>query len=166
MPATMDCTLNLIDVRDVAPGLVRVMERGKPGRRYLLGHSNLTLAGFLGLLAELTGVPVPRWRVPYSVGIAAAWFSELVADHLTGRAPKATLTGVRLAKRIMHFDSSRSLAELGLEPRPIRESLADAIAWLRSTGRLPCHTGDRMTVSPWVDAPQKLLKNIFVLLAF
>ena len=91
------------------------------------------------MLAELTGMPVPRWRVPYSVGIAVAWSSELFADHLTGRAPKATLTGVRLAKRTMHFDSSRSLAELGLRPRSIRESLIDAVAWLRICGQIPCH---------------------------
>ena len=81
--------------------------------------------------------------MPYSVGIAVAWFSELIADHLTGRAPKATVTGVRLAKRTMHFDSSRSLAELGLHPRSIRESLADAVAWLtscRSTFRVT-HAG-------------------------
>jgi dihydroflavonol-4-reductase len=139
LPATMDCTLNVIDVRDVARGLSLVMDKGELGRRYILGHANLTLVGFLGLLAEFTGVPVPRWRVPYAVGIAVAWYSELVADHLTGRAPKATLTGVRLAKRTMHFDSSRSLAELGLRPRPIRQSLADALTWLRNTGCLPRH---------------------------
>ena len=69
LPAMMDCTLNLIDVRDVAHGLFLVMERGTPGRRYLLGHANLTLASLLALLGELTGVPVPRWSVPYSVGI-------------------------------------------------------------------------------------------------
>jgi dihydroflavonol-4-reductase len=137
LPATMDCTLNLIDARDVAVGLSLVMERGKLQRRYLLGHSNLTLVSFLELLSELTGVPIPRWRVPYSIGIAAAWFSEFVADHFTGRAPKATLTGVRLAKRIMHFDASRSLAELGLIPRSIRESLVDAVEWLQSTGSIP-----------------------------
>jgi dihydroflavonol-4-reductase len=141
LPATMDCTLNVIDVRDVARGLSLVMDRGQPGRRYILGHSNLTLAGFLGLLAELTGVPVPRWRVPYSVGIAVAWYSELIADHATGRAPKATLTGVRLAKRTMHFDSSRTLAELGLQPRSIRESLVDALTWLRVSGRISRHAG-------------------------
>jgi dihydroflavonol-4-reductase len=135
LPATMDCTLNLIDVRDVALGLYRIMQRGESGRRYLLGHSNLTLAGFLALLEELTGIPAPRWRVPYPLAIVVAWLSEFLADHLTDQAPKATLTGVRLAKRIMHFDSSRSLAELGLEPRPIRESLADAVAWLRDSGR-------------------------------
>ena len=116
LPATMDCTLNVIDVRDVAHGLSLVMERGRPGRRYILGHPNLTLVGFLGMLAELTGVPVPRWRVPYAVGIAAAWCSEFIADHLTGRAPKATVTGVRLAKRTMHFDSSRSSGRARLAP--------------------------------------------------
>jgi dihydroflavonol-4-reductase len=136
LPAMMDCTLNLVDVRDVAHGLFMVMERGAPGRRYLLGHANLTLASLLALLGELTGVSVPRWNVPYSVGLAVACLSEFCADHFTGRPPKATLTGVRLARRIMHFDSSRSHAELGLSPRSIRESLADTVCWLRSTGQL------------------------------
>jgi dihydroflavonol-4-reductase len=137
----MDCTLNLIDVRDVALGLSLVMERAQPGRRYLLGHENLTLAGLLSLLSSMTGVAVPRWRVPYSVGLAVAWLSELYADRVSGRAPQATVTGVRLGKRIMHFDSSRSLTEIGLHPRPIRESLADAVSWLREAGHLPGHAG-------------------------
>jgi dihydroflavonol-4-reductase len=136
LPALMDCTLNLVDVRDVALGLRLVMERGETGRRYLLGNTNLTLAGLLGVLSELTGVPVPRWKVPFSAALAAAWLSEFCADHLTGLAPKASVTGVRLGKRIMHFDSSRSHAEIGLFPRAIRQSLADAVNWLHITGRL------------------------------
>ena len=133
----MDCTLNLIDVRDVAEGLVRTMERGGPGRRYLLGGENLTLARpARPSFPSLTGVPVPRWRVPYPVGLAVAAFSELWADHVTGRPPKATLTGVRLTRRTMHFDPSRSLAALDLQPRPVRQSLADAVAWLRQVGAL------------------------------
>lgn len=136
LPARMDCTLNLIDVRDVAEGLVRVMDRGAPGRRYLLGGENLTLAGLLGILSGLTGVPVPRWRVPYPVGLAAAYVSEFWADRVTGRTPRATVTGVRLTRRTMHFDASRSLAALDLTPRPVRESLADAVAWLRATGQV------------------------------
>lgn len=136
LPARMDCTLNLIDVRDVAEGLVGVMERGAPGRRYLLGGDNLTLVEMLGILSELTGVPVPRWSVPYPLGLAVAWFSELWADRVTGTAPKATLTGVRLTRRTMHFDAARGLAAIGLTPRPARVSLADAVAWLRQSGQL------------------------------
>ena len=112
-------------------------KRGEPGRRYLLGGDNLTLVGLLEILSELTGVPVPRWRVPYPVGLAVAWLSEAWADHVSGRTPKATVTGVRLTRRTMHFDASRSLAALELKPRPARESLADAVAWLRETGQIP-----------------------------
>ncbi len=136
LPARMDCTLNLIDVRDVAEGLIRTLERGQPGRRYLLGGENLTLVGLLGILSDLTGVPVPRWRVPYPLGLAVAHLSEFWADHVTGRTPKATVTGVRLTRRTMHFDPARSLATLGLTPRPVRESLADAVAWHRETGQI------------------------------
>ncbi len=136
LPARMDCTLNLIDVRDVAEGLIRAMDRGEPGRRYLLGGDNLTLVGMLGILSELTGIPVPRWRVPYPVGLGVAYLSEFWADHVSGHPPKATITGVRLTRRTMHFDASRSLTALGLTPRPARESLSEAVDWLRQTGQL------------------------------
>ena len=139
LPAMMNCSLNLIDVRDVALGLYRVMEHARPGRRYLLGHTNLSLAALLELLGELTGVPAPRWRVPYPAGLAFAWLSEFAATHFTGRTPKATVTGVRLGRRIMHFDTTRSLGEIGLHPRSIRESLADAVTWLRQAGYLQSH---------------------------
>jgi len=136
LPALMDCTLNLIDVRDVAEGLLRTMERGTPGRRYLLGGENLTLVNLLSILSEATGVPVPKWRVPYSVGLAVAYMSEFWADYVSGRPPKATVTGVRLTRRTMHFDASRSLHALDLTPRSVRLSLADAVAWLRRTGQI------------------------------
>jgi dihydroflavonol-4-reductase len=137
LPALLDCTLNLIDVRDVALGLVRVLNRGVPLRRYLLGNENITLGRLFGLLSDITGIAPPRWRVPYPAALAFAWCSELYADYWSRRMPKATLTGVRLARRLMHFDPSRSLAELGLRPRPLGESLVDAVAWLRHEGLIP-----------------------------
>lgn len=136
LPARMDCTLNLIDVRDIAEGLVRAMDRARPGRRYLLGGENLSLVVLLGHLSELTGVPVPRWSVPYPVGLAVAVASEFWADHVTGKPPKATVTGVRLTRRLMNFDAAASLRELDLIPRPVKKSLGDAVAWLRQVGAI------------------------------
>jgi dihydroflavonol-4-reductase len=133
LPIAMDCTLNLIDVRDAAIGLDLVMKLGATGRRYLLGFANLTLMGLLERLSHLTGVPAPRWKVPYPVGLAVAAISELCANHVTGRMPRASLTGLRLARRLMHFDSSRTLEELGLKPRAIELSLKETVAWLRSS---------------------------------
>jgi dihydroflavonol-4-reductase len=132
----LDAELNLIDVRDVAEGMVLALERGRPGRRYLLGHENLSIYQVFLTLARLTGLPPPRWRVPYGVALAAAYVSEFVADVVTHRAPAATVTGVRLTRRRMHFDPRRSLDELGLRPRPVSDSLADAVAWFLQIGWL------------------------------
>ncbi|MFO0841236.1 MAG: SDR family oxidoreductase [Gemmataceae bacterium] len=130
----LDAELNLIDVRDVAFGMVRAMEVGARGRRYLLGHENLSIREVFAILARLTGLPEPRWKVPYPVALLAACVSEIVADVWTKRVPAATLTGVLLTRRRMHFDASASLRELGVTPRPVAESLADAVAWFRAAG--------------------------------
>jgi dihydroflavonol-4-reductase len=135
----LDAELNLIDVRDVAEGMVRALERGRPGRRYLLGHENLSIRQVFCLLADLTGLPESRWRVPYPAALAAAYASELVSDVFTHRMPAATVTGVKLTRRTMHFDPRRSLAELGLTPRLISRSLADTVAWFREMGWVSRH---------------------------
>jgi dihydroflavonol-4-reductase len=133
----LDAELNLIDVRDVADGMVRALEHGRPGRRYLLGHENLSIREVFARLARLTGLPEPRWRVPYPVALSAAYVSEWLADVFTHRRPAATVTGVKLTRRRMHFDARRSLEELGLRPRPVAQSLADAVTWFRVMGWLP-----------------------------
>jgi dihydroflavonol-4-reductase len=135
IPAILDCTLNLVDVLDTAIGLRRILDRGLPGKRYLLGGTNLTLAGLFARLAALSGVKPPTRYVPYSVALGFAYLSEWWADRVSGRAPQASVTGVRLTRRTMHFDATRSLAELRLTPRPIDESLADAVAWLGDAGQ-------------------------------
>lgn len=136
LPAVMDCTLNLVDVRDVAEGLVLTMRKAIPGRRYLLGGENLTLLSMLAILGELTGVTPPRLQVPYPVALFSAVLSEFWSDHLSGRAPQATVTGVRLTRRTMHFDSSKSLGELGLVPRTVRGALLDAVRWHTNRGAI------------------------------
>jgi dihydroflavonol-4-reductase len=127
----LDAELNLIDVRDVAEGMVRAMERGRPGRRYLLGHENVSIHQVFAQLARITGLREPRWRVPYPVALTAAYVSEFLADVFTHEAPAATVTGVKLTRRTMHFDARRSMDELGLQPRPVADSLTDAVAWFR-----------------------------------
>jgi dihydroflavonol-4-reductase len=135
--AYLDADLNLIDVRDVADGMSRAIDRGRPGVRYLLGAENWSIRSVFGYLAKVTGLPAPRWRVPYPVALAAAYVSEWVADVVTHATPAATVTGVKLTRRRMHFDPSKSLAELGLRPRPVGESLAKAVTWFRAVGWLP-----------------------------
>jgi dihydroflavonol-4-reductase len=132
--AYLDAELNMIDVRDIAAGMVAALERGRVGVRYLLGAENWSIRSAFAHVAKLAGAVAPRWRVPYPVALAAAYVSEFVADTVTGRIPAATVTGVKLTRRRMHFDAGRSLAELGIRPRPVADSIAEAIAWFRAVG--------------------------------
>ncbi len=136
LPAYLDCRFNLVDARDVAEGMIAAMQNGRPGIRYLLGGHNCHLGEWLAILGKEVDRPVPRFTVPYSVALAVAWFSEHWSRYVTGEMPMATLTGVRLTKRCMFFDPTPSLKELGLDPRPIKQSAHDAVAWFRAEGWL------------------------------
>ncbi|MFL5328004.1 MAG: NAD-dependent epimerase/dehydratase family protein [Gemmataceae bacterium] len=129
--AYLDAELNLIDARDVAAGMIAAMERGQPGRRYLLGHENWTIRELFEWVSKLAGTTGPRWAVPYPIALGAAMASEWVADVFTHLIPAASVTGVRLTRRTMRFDPRRSLQELGMSPRPVRESLAEMLVWFR-----------------------------------
>ena len=134
LPAYFDCGLNLVDVRDVAAGHLLAAERGRIGERYILGNANLMMRDILAILEELTGVPKPRFAVPYWLALASGVASEFLADFVTHRPPAAPLTGVRLTATPMFFDSSKAVRELRLPQTPVRVTLADAVAWLVDAG--------------------------------
>lgn len=135
MPAYLDTGLNWVHVRDVAIGHILAAERGQIGQRYILGHAdgNWTMKQALDVLAEITGLPAPKFRVPYSVALAAAHVNEAFSA-LTGKPPKAPVAGVRMAKYKMWFNPAKAIRELGLPQTPPKQALADAVEWFRANG--------------------------------
>lgn len=135
LPAYLDTGLNWVHVRDVAMGHILAAEKGRIGERYILGHAegNWTMKQALDVLAEITGVPAPGFRVPYAVALTAAYVNEALST-LTGQPPKAPLAGVRMAKYKMWFNPAKAIRELGLPQTPPRQALADAVAWFRENG--------------------------------
>jgi dihydroflavonol-4-reductase len=134
MPAYIETGLNLACVEDVAQGHLLAADRGRISEKYILGGENLTLEGMLRRLAKLSGLPAPRMRIPYAVALGFAFGAEAVARTITHRAPRASVTEVRMARKKMFFDSSRARTALGYAPRPIDEGLARAIDFFRRIG--------------------------------
>lgn len=135
--AYMNCSLNLVDVRDVAHGHILAWRKGSSGRRYILGHQNVDIASLLQLVGEIGGRPAPKVRVPYAAGLAFAHVSEFVADFITRREPAATVTGVRLTRRMTHLDCARAVEELGFQPADISRAVNDAVLWYEELGWVP-----------------------------
>ncbi len=136
MPAVVDTGLNVVDVRDVAAGHRLALERGTPGRRYILGNANMTLAGILGTLARETGLRAPRVRIPHAAAIGVAALDELVEGWILRREPLAPLDGARMARKHMYYSAARAVSELRLPQSPVREALRDAAEWFYAEGRV------------------------------
>lgn len=135
-PAFLETMLNLVDVRDVAAGHILAAERGRSGRRYVLGGTNLRLSTLLRELEAATGLAMTRRRIPYWLAHVAGQVGEFLADHVTHRAPTAPLTGVRLARSGALFDGRRAREELGVAFRPLADTLNAAIMDFRGRGLL------------------------------
>ncbi len=131
MPAYVDTGLNVVHVDDVAAGHVLALERGAVGRRYILGGENLSLRDILTEVCALTGRRVPKVRLPIAAVLPIAHAFELVS-RFTGRPPRVTLEGVRMARAKMYFSSARAEVELGYQARPAHQAIADAVAWFET----------------------------------
>ena len=135
MPAYLDTGLNWVHVRDVAVGHILAAEKGRYGERYILGNQdgNWTMPQTFAVLEKITGIPAPKRKIPY-------WLAERVAEvsewgaFFTGKAPRATLAGVRMAKYKMWFNPRRAILDLDLPQTPPEQAFADAVTWFRTNG--------------------------------
>ncbi len=132
--------MNLVAVEDVARAHVSALERGRIGERYVLGGENLSMDEIWQLLAEITGKPLPAWRAPYALALAASYVDELRC-RVTGASPEVPLEGVRLSRERMYADSSKAQRDLDYSATSVRAALERAVTWYRT------HHAE-LTVSP------------------
>jgi dihydroflavonol-4-reductase len=135
MPAFVDTGLNLVHVDDVAAGHLAALRRGRPGERYILGGEDMSLEEILRCVARCSGRRAPRVRLPRWSVYPAAIVSEWMAG-MTGRPPRVTLDGLRMAAKHMYFSSAKAERELGYRWRDPAEAVADAVDWFRGNGYL------------------------------
>ena len=135
LPAYLDTGLNWVHVRDVAAGHILAAEKGEIGERYILGNKegNWTMQETLGTLEEITGIPVPKRKIPYRIALAAAHVDEMIS-FFTGKPPQAPLAGVRMARYKMWFNPAKAIRVLQMPQTPPKQAFADAVEWFRANG--------------------------------
>lgn len=125
-----------VGVTDVVDGLVRAMERGRPGERYVLVGDNLRWQDFLALVASVLGVRPPLLVAPGGVMRAAGLFGDFAGQSFP-RAFGLVNTPMALGMtETCVYSSRKAKEELGWDPRPLREHLEEAYRWFRQHGRL------------------------------
>lgn len=128
MPAYVATGLNVVHVDDVAKGHLAAFDKGQAGERYVLGGENMSLLQILETIDRLTDKTTRRICLAHNVVLPMAWLMERWAA-LTGTEPRATMDGVRMAKRQMFYSSAKAERELNYQHRPAEDAINDAIAW-------------------------------------
>jgi dihydroflavonol-4-reductase len=124
VPVYVDGALNIVDVRDVAEGLLLVDRKGGVGERYILGGRNFTLQRLFSDLARIAGVPPPPIKLPARLAIMGAQAAEL------SRLPLPVMGDeVRSAALWWTYRNTKARRELGFAPRPHEQTLEDAVRW-------------------------------------
>ena len=131
IPALPPGGTSAVDARDVARGMVRAAERGRPGERYILGGTYYSLAEVLQLLAKVTGTPAPTLSIPYGVALTIAAVAETWA-RITRTPTVMTVEGVRTLAASLSVSSAKAQRELGATFRPFEDTLRDTVAWIRA----------------------------------
>ena len=129
-PAYLDCLFNLVSAEDVARA--HILAAQKPvGGRYILGGDTIEMSQLVKMIGQHTDKTMPKHAVPYALAALTAYISLFIA-RFTGKAPLASLEGVRLAKHKTLIDSSYAHNKLDWNPKPIETALEECVNWLNN----------------------------------
>lgn len=119
----------VVDVRNVADGIVAALTRGASGDRFVLAGDNLAWTEILGTLARALGVPPPRRTIPPALLTAAGTAADVLAR--LGLPMDLSAETARTASARFAYASSRAVETLGVTFRPF----AETAAWIASARR-------------------------------
>jgi len=116
-------------IHDVVHGFLQALERGTPGREYILGGENRTVREFFHYVAAGTGRRPPRWPIPGPVVRTVAGL-QFALDRLRGRPPRISPSAAGLMLYDWAFTSERARRELGYTVTPFEVGLRRTVEWL------------------------------------
>ena len=135
IPARVAGGYDFVDVRDVAYGHILAARKGAPGEGYILSGEWISVDDIMEELSRVTGVPVPRLRVPLTVARAFAAASTFLSTRLKTK-PLLTNDSLDTLRSNSLVSCAKAQRELSYRARPIRETLRDTVEWFRQAGVL------------------------------
>jgi len=135
MKAYLPGAFDWVPMRDVIDGHLLAMEKGGRGERYLLSGEVASLDQILDWLAEDTGRPRPRLRIPAGLMLAISVPKDMIeARFFPHKYPRFNEHSIRLLTSGKHGTNLKARRDLGLSPTPIRQAFRDSVSWFRDNG--------------------------------
>jgi dihydroflavonol-4-reductase len=134
IPAAISQALNVIDVRDVAIGVIAALEKKEYGVPILLNGHSIATQQLYSLICQLGGVRMPVGPVPSRLALLFASCMEL-GTTVMGRQALIPSGGMMMAAAFDWRLSGETMQQhLGITARPLEHTIRDAILWYREIG--------------------------------
>ncbi|MHC9294609.1 NAD-dependent epimerase/dehydratase family protein [Mycobacterium sp. LTG2003] len=117
--------LEAVGVDDAARALILAADKGAAGERYLVSEKMISNAEVARLAAEAAGVAPPAKSIPLPVSYLLAAAGS-IKGKLRGTDERLSLESLRLMRAEAPLDHSKAMRELGWQPRPVEQSIAEA----------------------------------------
>jgi nucleoside-diphosphate-sugar epimerase len=119
---------NFVHVEDVAEGIIKCLESGRAGDKYILSGENLSYLDFFRKLnAVATQNPV-MIKIPAFILRGAGLFGEFIRG--IGIKSYLSLVNMKILCVNNYYSNQKSVSELGMRYRSIDLAIADAINYL------------------------------------
>ncbi len=125
---TLDAGAPTVDIRDVADAAVLAEKHGRVGERYIIANEFISNRDFYAIATAETGNPPPK-LISLRTAYAIAWVAERIFKLIGRKDYIISTDAVVLSNIFQKLDNSKARRELYWNPRPIRETIKDAIAW-------------------------------------
>ncbi|MCB1327034.1 MAG: NAD-dependent epimerase/dehydratase family protein [Spirochaetales bacterium] len=135
LPGYVNGRRNVIYAGDAGRGLLAVLERGQPGRRYLLTGQNMELAELIQMIAEQAGVVRPPRALPLGLVRLVGALQSLRYRLKLGPPPKISKTAIAVMAAGQFLSGERAARDLGFEAQvSVEEAVTRALSWFREIG--------------------------------
>ncbi|MBS4101201.1 NAD-dependent epimerase/dehydratase family protein [Tsukamurella paurometabola] len=135
MPAFVSkAGFDLVDVRDVATGVMLAAEKGRTGENYLLGGEFAPIIDAMRLSAQAAGKSGPRVAVPIGALAAIMPVLEPINARLGSDVLSKAALGPLFASPLVDISKARN--ELGYAPRSMATTATELVRFFAESGRL------------------------------
>lgn len=124
----LDVSQPTVDIRDVALAALLAETHGRSGERYIIANEHVGNRTLFGMAAALGRQPAPI-MLPYKFAWAMAWLGERMLKIMGRRDFLVSTDAVYLANVFRQLDNGKARRELGWKPRPLEETVRDAVDW-------------------------------------
>lgn len=119
---------DFVDVRDVAEGLILAGDKGRCGESYILSGERIEVLDIIRIVQEVLGKRLFSLKIPFSLASFTARFTPLYY-RLTHARPRFTSYSLATVTSNSYISHAKANLELGFNPRPLKETLADTARW-------------------------------------